>query len=341
MPEKSWGRRHEFIVLDTAALTSLLQLAFPGKQVIAMELLTDGHCNTNYKIKLSGLDDTFVVRFYARDRTTCQKDLDIFNLVAERVPVPEILYADTNGSHYKIPFAVMRWVEGELLSNILTHGNLDIIAKSAYEVGATLAHIGTYTFPQAGFFGPGLAITQPINLVAQSTNNETATFLGAIEQYLFKDNASQQLGTTLTDRLWQFVTTNVGYLTESEKTPSLVHADFKGINILVRQKQKYGGWEVSAVLDWEFAIAGSPLFDVGNILRYDRLYPPEFEKNFICGYQDSGGYLPKEWKKITKLLDLINLCKFLTSPMQRGTMIEEVKGLIVGTLEHWEEYEKQ
>jgi hypothetical protein len=42
------------------------------------ELLTAGLCNTNYKIKVADLADTFVLRLYIRDRNACQKDYDIF-----------------------------------------------------------------------------------------------------------------------------------------------------------------------------------------------------------------------------------------------------------------------
>ena len=247
----------------------MLQPVFPGKQVVEAELLTAGLCNTNYKIKVSDLADTFVLRLYIRDRTACQKDYDIFNLVQKRVPVPKLLYIDHDSSHYDTAYTVMKWVDGILLSDVIATGNIADITECAYVVGTTLAHIGTYKFPQGGFFGPGLVIDHPFDA-------GNAPFISIFEQFLFKGNAGQRLGNSLRDQLWNFVTTHAYYLDSVKDDASLVHSDFKGVNILVRQEQER--WQVVAVLDWEFAFASSPLTDIANMLRYDRLLPREFEE---------------------------------------------------------------
>ena len=46
---------------------------------------------------------------------------------------------------------------------------------------------------------------------------------------------------------------------------ALVHADFNPKNLLVDPAT--GG--VTGVLDWEFAYAGAPLGDLGNLLRFE------------------------------------------------------------------------
>lgn len=114
---------------------------------------------------------------------------------------------------------------------------------------------------------------------------------------------------------------------------------FKGFNILVRQFNER--WHVSAVLDWEFAFAGSPLIDIGNMFRYSHLHPPVFEKEFLRGYQEQGGVLPSEWKKVAKLVDLLSLCEFLNAPTPPNALLHEVTALIIATLDHWEEYGRQ
>ena len=322
--QKDWNRRHDFVLLDEATLHMMLEPVFPGKRVLEVELLTAGLCNTNYKIRVSDLADIFVLRLYIRDRAACQKDFDIFNLVRKRVPVPELLYVDRDGSRYDTAYAVMKWVDGILLSDVIATGNITDSIECAYAVGTTLAQIGAYKFLQGGFFGPGLSIVQPFDA-------GNAAFLDIIEQFLFKGNAGQRLGDALRDQLWNFVTAHAGFLDSVKDDASLVHSDFKGVNILVRQEQKR--WRVIAVLDWEFAFAGSPLTDVANMLRYERLLPKRFESEFIQGYQDEGGQLPREWKRISKLLDLLSLCEFLNAPHPNHAMIEEVTGLIVGTME--------
>jgi aminoglycoside phosphotransferase (APT) family kinase protein len=324
--EKDWGRVHEFVALEEDVLTSLLQPAFPGRKIISAELLTAGHCNTNYKIRVSDLNDAFVLRIYVRNHEAIQKDWDIFHLVQESVPIPELLYADLHGAEYDKPYAIMKWVDGLLLSEVMAQEKSDDLVACGYDVGAVLARIGTYTFPQAGFFGPGLT-------VIESFEAGPTSYLNGIEQYLAQERVRQQLGEAQIKQLEQFVSSNAEYLTEMAETASLVHSDFKGINILVHQHAQR--WKVAAVLDWEFAFAGTPLLDIGNMLRYEYLYPPEFETEFIRGFQDHGGNLPKNWKKVIKLLDLLNLCEFLNKETPSTAMIDEVKGLIANTLDQW------
>ena len=102
------------------------------------------------------------------------------------------------------------------------------------------------------------------------------------------------------------------------------------------------------------------------------LHSPIFESEFIHGYREQGGILPPEWKKLAKLVDLLSLCEFLNAPTPRNALrhtnlrsekqfsnevrretthvglvpvnagwYQEVTGLIVGTLEHWEEFGRQ
>ncbi len=327
--QKDWNRRHDFVALDEPTMASMIQPVFPGKQITEVELLTAGLCNTNYKIKLAGLTDAFVLRLYIRDRAACQKDYDIFNLIQTRMPVPELLYIDSDGARYDTAYAVMRWVDGTLLSDIIATGRLVDSTDCAYDVGRTLAHIGAYRFPQGGFFGTNLIIEQPFDA-------GSVPFLSIIEQFLFQGNAGGWLGSALKDQLWQFVMAHAYLLDGVKDHISLVHSDFKGVNILVHPQQNR--WQVAAVLDWEFAFAGSPLIDIANMLRYDRLLPSGFEREFLRGYREEGGYLPQRWKQTSKLLDLLSLCEFLNAPDPNSALVEEVTGLIVGTMENWERY---
>jgi hypothetical protein len=91
----------------------------------------------------------------------------------------------------------------------------------------------------------------------------------------------------------------------------LVHSDFNPKNILVADGT------VTAVLDWEFAFSGSPLFDVGNMLRFVGDYPPAFENGFVNGFAGNGGHLPPGWRRISAALDLFALADLLTRPPDR------------------------
>src|SRR5262249_26438092 len=75
--------------------------------------------------------------------------------------------------------------------------------------------------------------------------------------------------------------------------PTLAHGDFNSPNIFVRELN--GTWAVAAILDWEFAFAGSILCDVGNMLRYERADRPRYEPSFSRGLVDGGWQPPDQW----------------------------------------------
>ena len=90
-----------------------------------------------------------------------------------------------------------------------------------------------------------------------------------------------------------------------------------------------GGWRVVAVLDWEYAFSSSPLYDVGNMLRFPR--PPGFEEAFLAGFRDNGGELPPDWRRLSRALDLYSLADFLTRPVEHryfGRAIDRIRALL-------------
>src|SRR5579859_6070999 len=152
--QNNWSRRYDFVALETNELVSMLHPVFPGRQITSVELLTAGLVNTNYKIRVSGLDEAFVLRIYLRDHEACSRDRAIFEMVEDSVPVPKLLYTHTAGDMNHTAYAVMEWVDGVLLSDVLAMRDDIAITECAYNVGMTLANIGQHTFSQAGFFGP-------------------------------------------------------------------------------------------------------------------------------------------------------------------------------------------
>jgi aminoglycoside phosphotransferase (APT) family kinase protein len=57
-----------------------------------------------------------------------------------------------------------------------------------------------------------------------------------------------------------------------DREASQVHGDFSRANVLIQRGRAHS--QVAAVLDWEFAVSGSPLIDVGHFLRYERALRP-------------------------------------------------------------------
>ena len=329
--QEGWERRHAALALDAAAIAALLAPAFPGHAVLTAALLSGGLANTNYKITLAGGDEPVVLRLFTRDPAACQTELDIYHLAGARVPMPAILFADPTGERSGRPYLVARWIEGTKLDDLLAYGDEAAVTSAAHAVGAALAGLTAFPFARPGFFGPGLTIARPLAPAPESVP-------AYVHEALFAGAAGARLGSELTQALWRLLRENAALLAAADAQTVLVHGDYKAQNLLVRRlgADSGAGWSVAAVLDWEFAFAGSPLFDVAICLRYACTLPPAFTSAFAAGYRDAGGILPPDWRRIIRLLDLVSLCDFLNRPDPRGTMIADVTALLRATVAGWQ-----
>jgi aminoglycoside phosphotransferase (APT) family kinase protein len=111
----------------------------------------------------------------------------------------------------------------------------------------------------------------------------------------------------------------------------LIHCDYNPKNILIR---KVGpAWKVSAILDWEFAIGGSPLVDIGKFLRFEDELPPGFGESFIRGYVPGAVGLPSNWREVARLLDLAARVNFLERDGQTPKSFRTAVSVITKTVE--------
>jgi hypothetical protein len=93
---------------------------------------------------------------------------------------------------------------------------------------------------------------------------------------------------------------------------------------------------VSGVLDWEFAHSGSPLADLGHLLRPPAGALPGFEQGLLDGYTGAGGSLPAAWRPIARLLDLVAFVEFLSRPGAGPEVVRSARGAIQDLVRSWE-----
>jgi Ser/Thr protein kinase RdoA (MazF antagonist) len=98
---------------------------------------------------------------------------------------------------------------------------------------------------------------------------------------------------------------------------ALAHGDFKPWNLLARQEG--GVWQICGVLDWEFACAATPLLDFATFLRDEQARPAGFGDSFAAAYRTAGGALPDGWRRLTRLVDLLNLLQMLEWSGEQAT----------------------
>ncbi|UVI29194.1 phosphotransferase family protein [Paenibacillus spongiae] len=326
MMKEGWERTEPAASLDLRKMNEIIQPAFPGKRIIAAERLGTGFSNANYKFQLEGSSRSYVLRIFSGGAEVADKEHAIAELVRHSVPVADFIDKDTSCRTYEKCWAVLEWKEGVLLRDVVRTGNAEELASAAASVGSVLARIHRFTFPESGFFGKNLGIVHPYRMDGEH-------FITFMEQSLFHNQSGKWLGEALTDQLWSFCLKYRSLLAENSGKPVLVHSDFNGLNLLMQHGP--AGYEVSAVLDWEFAFSWRRHVDIANMLRYEE-EGSIFEQHFIEAYQEHGVQLEDDWKLLSKLEDLVALCDMLNnSTLDTPNRIRDLQRLIEGTVRRY------
>jgi len=323
-PEQArWIRAEPRRSLAAPVLEQIVRAAFPGSGVLACEPLADGLRNSNFKLYLDLPIGPVVLRIYEHDASLCQKEIDLMRLVGATVPVPEVIHAEPGGWEDLPPFTLTRWVEGISFRDLKRSGDAEAIAQAAQAAGETLAAIGHFTFSKPGWLAPGPTVASPLLEGADSMPR-------FVDLCLASDNLRRRLPTELRDLTQALVWSRSPQYASLVGVSSLVHGDFSRRNLLARPAG--GRWNVAAVLDWEFAVSGSPLADLGNFLRYERATRPLAEPHFSAGYVRAGGRLPHDWRRLARWVDLAALCESLTHDQLPDAVVPELVELVRATI---------
>lgn len=320
----AWDRMHPVTGLTPAVAEHLVARASPGARVERVELLPGGLCNSNYRVHLAHSPAPVVLRFYDRDPAACAREAGVMRLVRHDVPVPDLLFVEPEAVDGLPPFLIMEYVEGIRFRELKDAGDAGAIAQACHDIGLVLSRIAGHRFPLSGMFGPGLEV-RPWALEGPSSIPEFVDLCVASEN--FRGRVDARLAGAIHAFAWSWA----GRFAALDHEAHLVHADFNAPNILVRRAN--GGWKVAAVLDWEFAFASSPLWDVGNFLRYERRGSPLREPHFSRGCEEGGLVLPDDWRRLARAIDLSALCEILARPALPLHVTGEVVELARATVE--------
>jgi aminoglycoside phosphotransferase (APT) family kinase protein len=323
--EARWFRSEPRRTLPASDLQRIVHTAFPRARVIEIHPLGDGLRNSNFLLRLESVSGQIVLRIYEHDPSLCQKEIDLMRLVAGSVPVPEIIQAMPSGFDNFPPFTLARFVNGVTFRDLRRGGDLEAIAQAAYSAGETLAAIGRITFANPGWLMPGPTVGPPL----MEGRDPYPRF---VDCCLESANLQQRLPLDLRKRTSKLAWSFASQFAALENETHLVHGDFNKRNLLAHQIA--GRWSVAAVLDWEFAVSGSPLADFGNFLRYERATRLLAEPHFSSGFVNAGGALPENWRRLARLVDLIALCESLTRDELPLDIAAELVELVRATVEN-------
>jgi len=273
-PDAGDGRANRTARLGGVDLSSLIPLA-------------GGWSGQTFLSEVAG--ERSVVRIYppgARRPRAPEIDAAVLRLVRGLLPVPEVLEvrpavpeADQPGL---LVTSFLPGVRGdELLPTLDEPGRAAVGAA----LGGLLADLGGMPMLRGGeFVDPELTVRDFGYDGLPAYVEERLPELG----HLTPDEA---------DGL-RAVATDAQVLLDTVPRTCLVHSDLNPKNLLVDP----GSLTVTGVLDWEFAHAGHPFTDLGNLLRLDR--DPVLESAVLAAYADRRGTPPEEARALGRAADL-------------------------------------
>jgi aminoglycoside phosphotransferase (APT) family kinase protein len=321
----NWEKTDEVITLDDTIIKAMVSDSLPEKNLLSYKIISGGCANLNIKLTFQETNEPLLLRVYLRDKDAAIKEQKLSALICKTIPVPKTIYVgNIRGYHY----ALVKYIEGKTLRDVIFDKNASDISEAIYEAGAMLAKIKNYKFSYSGFFDSNLYIEEKI---------EQESYVDYLEKCLKNPAIVKQLEKK-TINLIKENTCKYSHLLPNGLEHNLVHADYDPSNILVQKKN--GIWKIAAILDWEFAFSGSYLCDIANMLRYAHQLPKNYEKFFLKGIYDSGIELPSNWRITINLLNLISLldCLARSDPKKRPNQCKDIHKLIEYILGELEQY---
>ena len=247
-------------------------------------------------------------------------------MLATKLPVPRVLFTADQNPVTGHPYMLRDWTPGERLEVVAHTLSTQELLSLGQQLGAILAAIHCVTFPKGGYLDESLNV---VPFPPGVPGNTLAEFL----DLLLGLRGKERLGPALTQALMAFAEREARYGATWSGPPCLTHADFGGSNILVQVG--HGGPRVAAVVDWEFAFAGTPFIDFGNLLRPPLGELPSFEAAVAHGYRAAGGALPDDWRRRSLYVDLTAWAGFLGRPKISDEVAEDARTMILRTLLAW------
>jgi Ser/Thr protein kinase RdoA (MazF antagonist) len=272
---------------DGGRLSTPLSALVGGAEVVP---LSGGYSGETFLV--TGAGEQAVLRLYARNPGRAAVDHALLLRLRGLLPVPRVLEASTvPGGAGRPPFLLLEALPGDRLDLVLPAADEALRHRLGEAVAGVLTLLATERMPR-----PGLFVDERLDPEPFPPGGDQLGFLDAhldTPWFAGLDDAER-------DGL-RAVARQAGRLTATPARIALVHADFNPKNLLVDPAT--GG--VTGVLDWEFAFAGAPLTDLGNLLRFET--DPVFAAAAAGTYVDRAPDVPPNWLAVARALDLFSL----------------------------------
>lgn len=307
--EYGWERTFPFLDIDTEIIIELFDGILEKTDIINVIPVNEGCRTTNYIVETNLSNNKYILKIFFQNDQDYKKEIELLTKLKDSilVPVPKIYKFSSHEIIQGRDYVIYQYIEGKTIGQTIREGC--ILSKSfVKEVARILTQIHSIKFDKAGFLDKNLKVVKelpPLVLVYKNSIGE---------------RAKERLGKNIVEKINLVVSQNKEILMKLDKDIRLIHGDFQGTNILMRNDK------IAGILDWELAMAGHPLSDIGQFFRYDEYFNNELIYAFEDEYNKNSTYrLIDDWYKISKLRDLINLIKLVDT---RENMPNKHKNII-------------
>jgi aminoglycoside phosphotransferase (APT) family kinase protein len=209
--------------------------------------LTGGYGGQTFAVSAGGEDA--VIKFYAKDPGRAAVDAALLQLVRGLLPVPRVLDLKREGSYEEPPYLLTERLPGVNLQVYLETATDEQRRTVGTQLGELLARLGGMPFLRPGMFRDDDLAVEPFGL------GDLAEYVAGLRLGL--TDAQRDGFVTVIDEVDELLADGVDRV-------CLVHSDFNPKNLLVDPETA----RITGLIDWEFAHAGSPYADLGNLLRF-------------------------------------------------------------------------
>jgi Ser/Thr protein kinase RdoA (MazF antagonist) len=287
-------------------------------------VLNGGFSTTNILLEFADGDRCVLRLSSQHERVRMEADLlDYLSREAPEVPVPKVLWRSSEHFPARPGAFAMTYVAGHPLADIEDSLPVSACRDICEQLALAAARIHDLRFTQCGLLGPGPKVAEPFASYSAGT-------VGFLESCLDNADLQRRAGADRCRRLHRCLTHRPD-LHEPSVTHQLCHSDFNQKNFLIRRDTN-GGARLAAVLDWEFAFAGSSVMDIGNLLRFEHESPAVESSWFADAYRAAGGHLDKAWREQALFADLLAQCAFLIEAEERPKTFRTAIGVLDRTL---------
>ncbi|AOR24798.1 aminoglycoside phosphotransferase family protein [Clostridium taeniosporum] len=311
--EYNWERTLPFFSIDLNIANKLFKKTLLSERVESIKPINEGCRSSNYIIK-TNKNNKYMLKIFPEYDYHYEREKNLLSILKNDISVQNIYIICNSNIINNRTFGIYEYIDGKTLSQALRNGYC-INEKLVREVAKSLAFIHNYKFNELGDLD--------CNLNTKKVFSPTYRWY----ELFINDNCYKRLGKDIIEKILNIAKDYKDVLVDLDKDISLVHGDFQGTNILINNDSLVG------IIDWEFTMAGHAIADIGQFFRYYKYFNKNLLDIFEKEYNNySTVKLTKDWYKISKLRDMINLLQLIGKDGEMPNKFDEIKQLIIESL---------